>query len=131
MVLVAIASLLGLFVVSTARATLLFQLKIGRAAMADPAFAEIVAEPAALLPVAGEVPNLNALVGHEGFIGIKTGSDEAAGGCLLFARRIRAQGHTRTVFGAVLGQRDGDLIPAALAATRALTDSVAAALGRH
>jgi len=106
------------------------QLKIGRAAMADPTFAEIVAMPAAVIPVAGEVPNLNALVGHEGFIGIKTGSDNAAGGCLLFARRVRAQGHTRTIFGAVLGQREGDLIPAALTATRNLTDSVASAL-RH
>jgi serine-type D-Ala-D-Ala carboxypeptidase (penicillin-binding protein 5/6) len=104
------------------------QLKIGRAAMADPTFAEIVALPATILPVAGEVPNLNALVGHEGFIGIKTGSDDAAGGCLLFARRIHAHGHTRTIFGAVLGQREGDLIPAALTATRNLTDSVAAAL---
>jgi serine-type D-Ala-D-Ala carboxypeptidase (penicillin-binding protein 5/6) len=104
------------------------QLKIGRAAMADPTFAEIVAMPATVLPVAGEVANLNALVGREGFIGIKTGSDEAAGGCLLFARRIRADGHTRTMIGAVLGQRDGDLIPAALTATRTLTASVAAAL---
>jgi D-alanyl-D-alanine carboxypeptidase (penicillin-binding protein 5/6) len=104
------------------------QLKIGRAAMADPTFAEIVAMPATVLPVAGEVPNLNALVGHEGFIGIKTGSDAAAGGCLLFVRRIHVYGHRRTVFGAVLGQRDGDLIPAALTATRDLTDSVASAL---
>lgn len=112
--------------VSTARD----QLKIGRAAMADPTFAEIVAMPAAVLPVAGEVANFNELVGREGFIGIKTGSDQAAGGCLLFARRVQVHGHTRKIFGAVLGQRDGDLIPAALDATRALTDSVAAALRR-
>jgi D-alanyl-D-alanine carboxypeptidase (penicillin-binding protein 5/6) len=104
------------------------QLKVARAAMADPTFAEIVAMPATVLPLVGEVPNLNALVGHEGFIGIKTGSDNAAGGCLLFARRIHTDGHTRTIFGAVLGQRDGDLIPAALTATRNLTDSVASAL---
>jgi serine-type D-Ala-D-Ala carboxypeptidase (penicillin-binding protein 5/6) len=110
--------------VSTARD----QLKIARAAMADPTFAEIVAQPAAVIPVAGEVANLNELVGREGFIGIKTGSDDAAGGCLLFARRIHAGGQARTVFGAVLGQRDGDLIPAALTAARDLTDSVAAAL---
>ncbi len=112
--------------VSTARD----QLKIARAAMADPTFAEIVALPATVLPVAGEVANLNALIGHEGFIGIKTGSDDAAGGCLLFARRIHTDDRTRTIFGAVLGQRDGDLIPAALTATRALTDSVAATLRR-
>jgi D-alanyl-D-alanine carboxypeptidase (penicillin-binding protein 5/6) len=108
--------------VSTARD----QLKIGRAAMADPTFAEIVAMPATVLPVAGEVANFNALVGREGFIGIKTGSDEAAGGCLLFAKRVHAEGHTRTIFGAVLGQRDGDLVQAALTSARSLAASVAA-----
>jgi D-alanyl-D-alanine carboxypeptidase (penicillin-binding protein 5/6) len=104
------------------------QLKIGRAAMADPTFAEIVAMPSTVLPVAGEVANFNALVGHEGFTGIKTGSDEAAGGCLLFAKRIDVGGRTRTVLGAVLGQRDGDLVQAALASARGLAASVAAAL---
>jgi D-alanyl-D-alanine carboxypeptidase (penicillin-binding protein 5/6) len=100
------------------------QLKIGRAALADPTFAEIVAMPSTVLPVAGEVTNFNGLVGHEGFVGIKTGSDEAAGGCLLFAKRIDAGGRTLTVVGAVLGQREDDLIGAALAAARSLGASV-------
>src|SRR5262249_43483683 len=62
------------------------QIKLAREAMADPTFAEIVALPSTVLPVAGLVPNYNELVGREGFVGIKTGSDEAAGGCLLFAK---------------------------------------------
>jgi serine-type D-Ala-D-Ala carboxypeptidase (penicillin-binding protein 5/6) len=103
------------------------QLKIARAAMADPTFAQIVAMPSTVLPVAGEVDNFNALVGHEGFVGIKTGSDEAAGGCLLFARRIEVGGHTTTMIGAVLGQREGDLVPAALTAARDLAMSATAA----
>ncbi|HYC81757.1 MAG TPA: hypothetical protein VEB65_08220 [Solirubrobacterales bacterium] len=111
--------------VSTARD----QLKIGRAAMADPTFAEIVALPTAVLPVAGEVSNYNALVGHEGFVGIKTGSHEAAGGCLLFAKRIEVDGRTRTMIGVVLGQRQGDLVEAALTSARRLADSAAAAVG--
>jgi serine-type D-Ala-D-Ala carboxypeptidase (penicillin-binding protein 5/6) len=102
------------------------QLKIGRAAMADSTFAEIVAMPSTVLPVAGEVSNYNQLVGQEGFIGIKTGSDEAAGGCLLFAKRIRAGGRTLTMVGAVLGQREGDLVEAALTAARSLGASAAA-----
>jgi serine-type D-Ala-D-Ala carboxypeptidase (penicillin-binding protein 5/6) len=106
------------------------QLKLARAAMADPTFAEIVAMPATVLPVAGEVANFNRLVGEEGFVGIKTGSDRAAGGCLLFAKRIEAGGRTRTVLGAVLGQRDGDLIQAALAGARDLAASAAAAARR-
>jgi serine-type D-Ala-D-Ala carboxypeptidase (penicillin-binding protein 5/6) len=104
------------------------QLKLGRVAMADPTFAEIVAMPSAWLPVAGEVANFNELVGHEGFVGIKTGSDQAAGGCLLFAKRIQIGGRTRTVFGAVLGQREGDLLQAALASSERLAASVAAAV---
>jgi D-alanyl-D-alanine carboxypeptidase (penicillin-binding protein 5/6) len=102
------------------------QLKLGRAAMADPTFAEIVAMPSTVLPVAGEVANFNELVGHEGFVGIKTGSDEAAGGCLLFAKRIHVGGRTLTVLGAVLGQREGDFIQAALASANSLAASVAA-----
>ncbi|MBS1879494.1 MAG: D-alanyl-D-alanine carboxypeptidase, partial [Actinobacteria bacterium] len=104
------------------------QLKLGRAAMADPTFAEIVAMPSAVLPVAGEVANFNELVGGEGFVGIKTGSDEAAGGCLLFAKRVHLGGRTVTMIGAVLGQREGDFIEAALAHTKSLADSVAAAV---
>ncbi len=106
------------------------QLKLGRAAMTDPTFAEIVAMPSAELPVAGIVANYNELVGHEGFVGIKTGSDEAAGGCLLFARRIHAGGRTLTVLGSVLGQREGDFIQAALASARDLAASAAAAVQR-
>ncbi|HEY1355681.1 MAG TPA: hypothetical protein VGF09_05135, partial [Solirubrobacterales bacterium] len=59
------------------------QIKLARAAMAEPAFARIVAMPSAELPVAGRVINYNELVGRDGYLGIKTGSDEAAGGCLL------------------------------------------------
>jgi D-alanyl-D-alanine carboxypeptidase (penicillin-binding protein 5/6) len=107
------------------------QLKLGRAAMATRTFAEIVAIPSTVLPVAGEVTNLTGLVGREGFIGIKTGSDDAAGGCLLFARRIEVDGRARTMIGAVLDQRDGDLIDAALAGAKVLADSAAAVVRRR
>ncbi len=104
------------------------QLKLARLAMADPTFAEIVAMPSVILPVAGEVANYNELVGHEGFVGIKTGSDEAAGGCLLFAKRIEVGGRTLTVLGAVLGQREGELVQAALASANSLAASIADAV---
>ncbi len=112
----------------TTVSTAVDQLKLAREAIADPTFAEIVAMPSTVLPVAGEVANFNALVGHEGFVGIKTGSDEAAGGCLLFAKKVEVGGHIRTVLGAVLGQRDGDLVQAALAAAKSLGASVAVAM---
>jgi D-alanyl-D-alanine carboxypeptidase (penicillin-binding protein 5/6) len=107
--------------VSTARD----QVKLARMAMQDPTFAVIVAKPSAVLPVVGRVLNYNELVGHDGYVGIKTGSDEAAGGCLLFAKRMTVGGKTFTVLGAIFGQHDGELVSAALAGADALAGSVA------
>ena len=104
------------------------QIELAREAMADPTFAEIVAMPSTALPVAGLVPNYNGLVGNEGFVGIKTGSDEAAGGCLLFAKEIEVGGRTLTVLGAVFGQRQGELVQAALESANRLAASVADAV---
>ncbi len=104
------------------------QLKLAAAAIRFPAFAAIVAEPSARLPVAGVVHNYNALVGEDGFVGVKTGSDSAAGGCLVFAKRASVAGRRFTILGVVLGQRDGAYVPAALAAARTLGDSAARAL---
>jgi D-alanyl-D-alanine carboxypeptidase (penicillin-binding protein 5/6) len=104
------------------------QLKLARVAMREPAFAAIVDESSAELPVAGRVGNYNGLLGHGGYVGIKTGSDRAAGGCLVFAKRVAIGGQRLLVLGVVLGQREGSLIPAALASARRLGDSVAAAL---
>ncbi|HEX3736845.1 MAG TPA: serine hydrolase [Solirubrobacterales bacterium] len=104
------------------------QVKLARAAIGDPAFARIVAKPSARLPVVGRVLNYNELVGHDGYVGIKTGSDEAAGGCLLFAKRVTVGGHTFTVLGAIFGQHDGELVDAALDGANQLADSVAAAV---
>jgi serine-type D-Ala-D-Ala carboxypeptidase (penicillin-binding protein 5/6) len=105
------------------------QIKLARAAMADPTFAEIVAMPSTILPVAGEVANYNGLVGNEGFVGIKTGSDSAAGGCLLFAKEIEVGEKTLTVLGAVMGQREGgELVELALASANTLAGSVADAV---
>jgi D-alanyl-D-alanine carboxypeptidase (penicillin-binding protein 5/6) len=101
------------------------QVKLARMAMQDPTFAQIVAKTSVRLPVVGRVLNYNELAGHDGYIGIKTGSDEAAGGCLLFAKRMDVGGRTFTLIGAVFGQRDGELVPAALAAADRLGESVA------
>ncbi|HEV2637327.1 MAG TPA: hypothetical protein VGX23_19400 [Actinocrinis sp.] len=78
-------------------------IKLGEAAMAIPAFAQIVAETSAQIPVAGTVTNYNKLLGENGVDGIKTGSTSAAGGCLLFAAKHVVDGQTVTVIGVVLG----------------------------
>jgi serine-type D-Ala-D-Ala carboxypeptidase (penicillin-binding protein 5/6) len=104
------------------------QLKLARAAMQLPAFATIVAEPSVVLPVAGRVSNLDALIGAEGYVGIKTGSDSAAGGCLMFAKRVTIAGRRLMVLGVVLDQHEGALVEAALVSAQRLGNSVAAAL---
>ncbi len=96
--------------------------------MSEPAFATIVAEPSAELPLVGSVSNYDSLAGSDGYAGIKTGSDRAAGGCFMFAKHISIDARLLTVLGVVLGQREGGLIEAALASGQRLGNSVARAL---
>lgn len=104
------------------------QLKLARVAMRSPTFAAIVGMRAVTLPVAGSVFNYDGLLGQGGYVGIKTGSDEAAGGCLVFAKRITVAGRHLTVLGVVLGQHGGELIEAGLLAAERLGNSAAAAI---
>ncbi len=96
------------------------QLILAQRAMQVPEFASLVALRSAELPVAGTVRNTDSLLGKDGFVGIKTGSDDAAGGCFMF--RVRRAGGDLT--GVVLGRRGHDLIAAALNAARDLASSV-------
>jgi D-alanyl-D-alanine carboxypeptidase (penicillin-binding protein 5/6) len=90
--------------------------------MDEPAFARIVAMPAATIPVAGKITNYNSLVGTGGVVGVKTGSSNAAGGCLVFAVRSAAG---PLVFGAILAQHDGPFLPTVLSRGRALAAAAA------
>ena len=91
------------------------QVRIVDRAMRLPVFASIVATRTATLPVAGVVQNTNALLGHDGFVGVKTGSFRAI-------RRIH--GKRTTVTGVVLGQPGRDRIAAGLAAAAAMVDRI-------
>jgi serine-type D-Ala-D-Ala carboxypeptidase (penicillin-binding protein 5/6) len=97
------------------------QMRIVDRAMRLPAFASIVATPSATLPVAGTVHNTNTLLGHNGFVGVKTGSTAAAGGCFAF-RAIRwIHGKRTTITGVVLGQPG---LAVAFAAADAMVDRI-------
>ena len=80
------------------------QVRIVDRAMRLPVFASIVATPSATLPVAGTVHNTNTLLGHNGFVGVKTGSTAAAGGCVAFRAISWIDGKRTTITGVVLGQ---------------------------
>ncbi len=101
------------------------QVRIVDRAMRLPVFASIVATPSATLPVAGTVVNTDTLLGYDGFVGVKTGSDSAAGGCFAF-RAIRwIDGKQTTITGVVLGQPGSDRVEAGLAAADAMVERIA------
>ena len=101
------------------------QLRIVERAMTLPVFASIVATPSVTLPVAGTVHNTNTLLGYGGFVGVKTGSTAAAGGCFAFRVIRRIDGERTTITGVILGQLGDDRITAAFAAALAMVDRIA------
>lgn len=113
---------------STTTSTASDQLIIARKAMEIPDFATIVAMPAATFPVAGTIQNFNYDIGHDGVIGIKTGSDTSALGCWAFAATRTVAGSPQTVYGVVLGipGTSQGLIEPALSAGLALANAVPA-----
>ncbi len=102
------------------------------AAVADrlPVFRQIVAMPAVVLPYGGTQYNVDSLLGHDGIVGIKTGSTGLAGGCFVFAARIRVGGRTVTALGAVLGQQPTRTAPSLLTAVFAATHRLLATVRR-
>ncbi len=85
--------------VSTASDQLILVQKV----MAIPTFAHIVSMRLATIPVAGTIYNYNYDTGHDGIIGIKTGTDPAAEGCWAFAVKRDIAGTEHVVYGVVLG----------------------------
>lgn len=73
---------------------------IGIAALNNPVIAQIVAQQQALLPGVGLITNTNKLLGSNGVIGIKTGTTDEAGTCLLFAAKTDQQ---KTIVGVIMG----------------------------
>jgi D-alanyl-D-alanine carboxypeptidase (penicillin-binding protein 5/6) len=80
------------------------QVRLAMAAMRVPALATIVAMSTAVVPVAGVVRNYNTLLGHDGIVGLKTGSTQAAGGCVVIAAWHKAGGHRTLIVAATFGQ---------------------------
>jgi len=78
---------------------------MGQAAMDNPVLAQIVGQYKAIIPVAGQITNVNSNVNpasNSGLNGIKTGNTDQAGGCLLFSAPY--QGHT--LIGAIMKAPD-------------------------
>jgi D-alanyl-D-alanine carboxypeptidase (penicillin-binding protein 5/6) len=95
---------------------------LGEIALANPVIAEIVGQTSAVIPVAGTVYNVNALLGHSGTIGIKTGNNDADLGAYLFASEQTVGTKTITIVGAIM---DGPSLSAALLASLPLIQTAA------
>lgn len=78
--------------------------EIGRRALANPVIAEIVMQKEAQIPESGTIRNTNQLLNESNVIGVKTGTTDEAGSCLLFAfTHVLGDGTTETVLGTVMG----------------------------
>jgi D-alanyl-D-alanine carboxypeptidase (penicillin-binding protein 5/6) len=117
--------------VSTARD----QVRLAMRLLELPVLRQTVAMAQATLPVAGRQYNRDALLGHDGIVGIKTGSTSRAGGCFVFAAHQRLAGRSITVVGAVLhrapGQPQPRMIASAFHATTTLLASARRVLVRR
>ncbi|MFZ0215815.1 MAG: D-alanyl-D-alanine carboxypeptidase [Candidatus Dormiibacterota bacterium] len=59
--------------------------RLGEAAMVDPVIAGVVQQRVATIPVAGDVYNVDSVIGQSGIVGIKTGNSDQQPGAFLFA----------------------------------------------
>jgi D-alanyl-D-alanine carboxypeptidase (penicillin-binding protein 5/6) len=91
-------------------------LHLGERAMDNPVIRSVVALGSVDLPgLSAPAYNTDFVLGRDGVIGIKTGSDTAAGGCFVFAADITVARRTVVAFGAVLGQESrSSILEAAL-----------------
>jgi serine-type D-Ala-D-Ala carboxypeptidase (penicillin-binding protein 5/6) len=80
--------------------------ELGKLALGNPVINSIVAMKSVSLPYIGTVENTNKLLGMSGVEGIKTGTLDEAGACLLFASRFLVDDKPVTIVGVVLGGED-------------------------
>ena len=85
--------------------TTLEMVVLGELLIGDPVLAPIVAMPSAVIPGVGTVENTNTLLGQAGVDGIKTGTTDEAGACLLFSLDTTVEGRPVTLVGVVVGAR--------------------------
>ena len=99
--------------------------------MGVPALAAIVGMSTAVVPVAGTIRNTNTLLGQDGIVGLKTGSTQAAGGCILVAAWQQESGRKTLIVAATFGQPGtaGTILPNALQAGHNLVLALDRALG--
>jgi len=105
------------------------QFRLTLRALQIPAFRQIVAMPQVTLPVAGLAYNINAALGHDGIVGVKTGSSSKAGGCLAFAAIRTVAGSQVMIVGVVLGVQASAAQPSELDGVISAAENLLASIG--
>ncbi|MGH9087152.1 MAG: D-alanyl-D-alanine carboxypeptidase family protein [Acidimicrobiales bacterium] len=106
------------------------QVRLAMAAMTLPVFRSVVGMAQVTLPVAGLQYNVDALLGTDGIVGVKTGYIPQAGGCFVFATTTKVGTATETVVGVVLGQPSTPTQPSALTAAFDATTALVPTIDR-
>ncbi|PSR20600.1 MAG: D-alanyl-D-alanine carboxypeptidase [Sulfobacillus acidophilus] len=113
------------------------EMKLAIFMMKLPIFRTLVAMPQMTMPGNATpkiVYNYNYLLGHNGVIGVKTGSTTYSGGCVVLAKNKTVDGRTLTVYASVLGQqatRTTSQLWASLDAANALLRATTKIVGTH
>ena len=105
------------------------QFRLTLHALQIPAFRQIVAMPQVTLPVAGVAYNVNSSLGHDGIVGVKTGSGSPAGGCLSFAAIRTVAGSQVTIVGVVLGVQATSAQPSELGGVISAAENLLTSVG--
>jgi D-alanyl-D-alanine carboxypeptidase (penicillin-binding protein 5/6) len=98
------------------RSTTADLLSLARLVLADPVLSGIVGTASLELPQLGTVENTNDLLGMNGIDGVKTGTTDEAGFCLLFSADYTVAGETLQLVGVVLGAPEEDTLHASVLA---------------
>lgn len=96
-----------------------------------PVFRQIVAMPQVTLPVAGVTSNLNQGLGHDGIVGVKTGTSTESGGCLAFSAIQTVAGRPVTVVGVILGIQPTAAQPSELGGVISAAENLLGSVGGH
>ena len=104
------------------------QLRIAMKAMAIPTFAIVVSPTSVTLPIAGVIPNYVSSIGSDGIVGVKSGSTQAAMGCLVLAADRPVDGRSVLVMAAVTGQPGPSPLDTTNTADISLIDAAARSL---
>jgi D-alanyl-D-alanine carboxypeptidase (penicillin-binding protein 5/6) len=76
---------------------------LGKLAHANPVLAQIVSMRSITEPQIGLITNTNELLGQAGVDGMKTGTTDQAGACLMFSAKVTVDGKPVELIGVILG----------------------------